>query len=117
MICSRQMQLEFDTYRQTVEKVGEEAKKIVTADTGAVCEICHKTKFADGVGHKCAYCNLKSCARCGGRMAVKNKVIIMLFHQGSHRLERYLNILLLLLLFIQDCLEKSLKIKFALKST
>ena len=33
------------------------------------------------------------------------------FHveQGLHRLEKYLN--------IQDCLEKSLKIKFALKST
>ena len=29
--------------------------------------------------------------------------------QGSHRLEKYLN--------IQVCLEKSLKIKFALKST
>ena len=29
--------------------------------------------------------------------------------QGSHRLEKYLN--------IQDCLEKSLKIKFVLKST
>ena len=29
--------------------------------------------------------------------------------QGSHRLEKYLN--------IQNCLEKSLKIKFALKST
>ena len=29
--------------------------------------------------------------------------------QGSHRLEKYLN--------IQDCLEKSLKNKFALKST
>ena len=29
--------------------------------------------------------------------------------QGSHMLEKYLN--------IQDCLEKSLKIKFALKST
>ena len=31
------------------------------------------------------------------------------FLQGSHRLEKYVN--------IQDCLEKSLKIKFALKST
>ena len=29
--------------------------------------------------------------------------------QGSHRLDNYLN--------IHDCLEKSLKIKFALKST
>ena len=33
----------------------------------------------------------------------------ILGEQGSHRLEKYLN--------IQDCLEKSLKIKFALKST
>ena len=31
--------------------------------------------------------------------------------QGSHRLEKYLNI------HVQDCLEKCLKIKFALKST
>ena len=30
-------------------------------------------------------------------------------NQGSHRLEKYLN--------IQDCLEKSLKIKFVLEST
>ena len=34
---------------------------------------------------------------------------IMLKCQGSHRLEKYLN--------IQDCLEKSLKMKYALKST
>ena len=33
----------------------------------------------------------------------------MTIPQDSHRLEKYLN--------IQDCLEKSLKIKFALKST
>ena len=34
---------------------------------------------------------------------------IVLFFQGSHRLEKYLN--------IQDCFEKSLKIRFVLKST
>ena len=37
------------------------------------------------------------------------KIKFFEFTQGSHRLEKYLN--------IQDCLEKSLKIKFALKST
>ena len=34
---------------------------------------------------------------------------LVFIEQGSHRLEKYLN--------IQDCLEKSLKIKFPLKST
>ncbi|XP_048727867.2 regulating synaptic membrane exocytosis protein 2-like isoform X4 [Ostrea edulis] len=70
----RKMQHEFDTYRQTVDKVNVEAKKLgpqAQLDTGAVCQICHKTKFADGVGHVCQYCQLKSCARCGGRMTVK----------------------------------------------
>ena len=39
----------------------------------------------------------------------RNKSPVSVFYQGSHRLEKYLN--------MQDCLEKSLNIKFALKST
>ena len=38
-----------------------------------------------------------------------SKTECFIISQGSHWLEKYLN--------IQDCLEKSLKIKFALKST
>lgn len=70
------MQMELDTYKTTVDKVNEEAKKMggPTQDTGAICQICHKTKFADGIGHRCNYCQLRSCARCGGRMTVKTKV-------------------------------------------
>ncbi|ESO09216.1 hypothetical protein HELRODRAFT_73883 [Helobdella robusta] len=34
------------------------------ADTN-VCRLCNKTKFADGSGHHCYYCSLKSCAKCG----------------------------------------------------
>ncbi|XP_022331909.2 regulating synaptic membrane exocytosis protein 2-like isoform X7 [Crassostrea virginica] len=70
----RKMQHELETYRQNVDKINLEAKKLGPQgqlDTGAVCQICHKTKFADGVGHMCHYCQLKSCARCGGRMTVK----------------------------------------------
>ncbi|XP_062566035.1 regulating synaptic membrane exocytosis protein 2-like isoform X4 [Saccostrea cucullata] len=70
----RKMQHDFDAYRQSVDKINLEAKKLGPQgqlDTGAVCQICHKTKFADGVGHVCHYCQLKSCARCGGRMTVK----------------------------------------------
>ena len=43
----------------------------------------------------------------GSRMIADPGVMSLI--QGSHRREKYLN--------IQDCLEKSLKIKFALKST
>ena len=48
------------------------------------------------------------------RLAIREISIFLLVSvaissQSSHRLEKYLN--------IQDCLEKSLKIKFALKST
>ncbi|XP_025090830.1 regulating synaptic membrane exocytosis protein 2-like isoform X4 [Pomacea canaliculata] len=68
----RQMQDEFLTYQQTVLKLSEETRKIGQQyDEGAVCDICHKTKFADGVGHSCYYCHKKSCARCGGRTQLK----------------------------------------------
>ena len=45
----------------------------------------------------------------GPNIIFLNKPLIFEIYQGSHRLEKYLN--------IQDCLKKSLKIKFAMKST
>ena len=45
---------------------------------------------------------------CSSRLTAKG-VTLLCHLQGLHRLEKYLN--------IQDCLEKSLKIKFSLKST
>ncbi|XP_029325349.1 regulating synaptic membrane exocytosis protein 2 isoform X27 [Mus caroli] len=36
------------------------------------CGICHKTKFADGCGHNCSYCQTKFCARCGGRVSLRS---------------------------------------------
>ncbi|XP_022645205.1 regulating synaptic membrane exocytosis protein 1-like isoform X2 [Varroa destructor] len=42
----------------------------------ATCQLCLKTKFADGVGHICNYCNVRCCARCGGKVSLRsNKVI------------------------------------------
>eukprot|EP00106_Octopus_bimaculoides_P022282 XP_014789724.1 PREDICTED: regulating synaptic membrane exocytosis protein 1-like isoform X3 [Octopus bimaculoides] len=67
----QQMQDEFDSYQQAVKKLSEETKQVTPQDEGAVCQICHKTKFADGVGHSCHYCHLKSCARCGGRITMR----------------------------------------------
>ena len=74
----RNLQDEFENYEASVKKLSEESKQQVTTPGNvveALCEICHKTKFADGIGHQCHYCNLKSCARCGGKTILRtNKV-------------------------------------------
>ncbi|XP_063708928.1 regulating synaptic membrane exocytosis protein 2 [Culicoides brevitarsis] len=57
-----------DTIRQQQRRAG--------ADLEATCHICLKTKFADGIGHVCHYCNIRCCARCGGKVTLRsNKVI------------------------------------------
>ena len=62
-------------YQASVKKLSEESKVTAVGQQGAICQICHKTKFADGIGHKCHYCGVRSCARCGGKMGLKgNKV-------------------------------------------
>ncbi|CAD6189336.1 unnamed protein product [Caenorhabditis auriculariae] len=53
----------------------ETSRKLIGTQDDAICQICQKTKFADGIGHKCFYCQLRSCARCGGRAQSKNKAI------------------------------------------
>uniref|UniRef100_A0A183CN27 C2 domain-containing protein n=1 Tax=Globodera pallida TaxID=36090 RepID=A0A183CN27_GLOPA len=75
-----------------IERQIQERKEIAQRGTqdDAICQICQvvdinhrsflsfvlqKTKFADGIGHKCIYCQLRSCARCGGRTPSKNKSI------------------------------------------
>ncbi|KAJ8334438.1 hypothetical protein SKAU_G00400770 [Synaphobranchus kaupii] len=67
---------QFEMYKDQVKKIGEEAQltQEQKGDT-PTCGICHKTKFADGCGHVCSYCQTKFCARCGGRVALRsNKV-------------------------------------------
>ncbi|XP_066269052.1 regulating synaptic membrane exocytosis protein 2-like isoform X5 [Branchiostoma lanceolatum] len=64
---------EFANYEQAVKELGEEKKQSYgNVDSGAVCEICHKTKFAEGVGHTCVYCELKVCARCGWMVTLRS---------------------------------------------
>ena len=69
----RCMQDEFVACQENVLKFSVEKRRTgQQLDEGAVCEICLKTKFADGVGHSCHYCNKKSCARCGRRVTIKS---------------------------------------------
>ncbi|XP_058131855.1 regulating synaptic membrane exocytosis protein 2 isoform X15 [Dasypus novemcinctus] len=68
---------QFEMYKEQVKKMGEESQQQPEQKGDApTCGICHKTKFADGCGHNCSYCQTKFCARCGGRVSLRsNKVM------------------------------------------
>ncbi|XP_047455484.1 regulating synaptic membrane exocytosis protein 2 isoform X23 [Mugil cephalus] len=64
---------QFESYKDQVKKMGEESKPVQDQKSEApTCGICHKTKFADGCGHLCSYCQTKFCARCGGRVSLRS---------------------------------------------
>uniref|UniRef100_A0A669F7S7 Regulating synaptic membrane exocytosis 2 n=1 Tax=Oreochromis niloticus TaxID=8128 RepID=A0A669F7S7_ORENI len=73
----KKLHQQFESYKDQVKKMGEEANQGQNQKSEApTCGICHKTKFADGCGHLCSYCQTKFCARCGGRVSLRsNKVM------------------------------------------
>ncbi|XP_072118814.1 regulating synaptic membrane exocytosis protein 2 isoform X1 [Mobula birostris] len=74
----RKLHQQFEMYKDQVKKMGDEAQQQQEQKTSdaPTCGICHKTKFADGCGHICSYCQTKFCARCGGRVSLRsNKVM------------------------------------------
>jgi len=95
----RNLQDDFENYEASVKKLNEESQQqqqqqqahqqahqhqqppgLVPAGAAepaapfddAMCQICHKTKFADGVGNQCHYCGLRSCSRCGSKAALRS---------------------------------------------
>lgn len=76
LLFHRKLHQQFEMYKDQVKKIGDEAqKKPEQKADSPTCGICHKTKFADGCGHVCSYCQTKFCARCGGRVSLRsNKV-------------------------------------------
>ncbi|XP_077432193.1 regulating synaptic membrane exocytosis protein 2 isoform X23 [Vanacampus margaritifer] len=73
----KKLHQQFESYKDQVKKMGDETKQVQEQKSEApTCGICHKTKFADGCGHLCSYCQTKFCARCGGRVSLRsNKVM------------------------------------------
>ncbi|XP_053323704.1 regulating synaptic membrane exocytosis protein 2 isoform X2 [Spea bombifrons] len=64
---------QFEMYKEQVKQMGEEAQQQQEQKSDApTCGICHKTKFADGCGQNCSYCQTKFCARCGGRVSLRS---------------------------------------------
>ncbi|XP_006807032.1 regulating synaptic membrane exocytosis protein 1 isoform X6 [Neolamprologus brichardi] len=77
----RGIQQQLSSYRETViRQATAAAGSAVHRDDAPTCGICHKTKFADGCGNPCSYCQTKFCARCGGRVSLRSntedKVVI-----------------------------------------
>ncbi|XP_029306289.1 regulating synaptic membrane exocytosis protein 2 isoform X26 [Cottoperca gobio] len=77
----RGIQQQLSSYRETVIwQATVAAGSAIHRDDAPTCGICHKTKFADGCGNLCSYCQTKFCARCGGRVSLRSntedKVVI-----------------------------------------
>uniref|UniRef100_H3C468 Regulating synaptic membrane exocytosis 1 n=1 Tax=Tetraodon nigroviridis TaxID=99883 RepID=H3C468_TETNG len=75
------IQHQLSSYRETViRQATVSAGSAAHRDDAPTCGICHKTKFADGCGNLCSYCQTKFCARCGGRVSLRSntedKVVI-----------------------------------------
>uniref|UniRef100_A0A8C5EUJ5 Regulating synaptic membrane exocytosis protein 1-like n=1 Tax=Gouania willdenowi TaxID=441366 RepID=A0A8C5EUJ5_GOUWI len=73
----RGIQQQLSSYRETViRQATAAAGSTVHRDDAPTCGICHKTKFADGCGNLCSYCQTKFCARCGGRVSLRSNTVI-----------------------------------------
>uniref|UniRef100_A0A3B4YPN7 Regulating synaptic membrane exocytosis 1 n=1 Tax=Seriola lalandi dorsalis TaxID=1841481 RepID=A0A3B4YPN7_SERLL len=71
------IQQQLSSYRETViRQASAAAGSTVHRDDAPTCGICHKTKFADGCGNLCSYCQTKFCARCGGRVSLRSNTVI-----------------------------------------
>uniref|UniRef100_A0A3Q3LBX8 Regulating synaptic membrane exocytosis 1b n=1 Tax=Mastacembelus armatus TaxID=205130 RepID=A0A3Q3LBX8_9TELE len=74
----RTLHQQFESYKQEVRRIGAETRRQPTQqkDDAPTCGICRKTKFADGCGHVCSYCQTKFCARCGGRVSLRSNNVM-----------------------------------------
>uniref|UniRef100_A0A8C4VTF4 Regulating synaptic membrane exocytosis 1 n=1 Tax=Gopherus evgoodei TaxID=1825980 RepID=A0A8C4VTF4_9SAUR len=77
LLC-RRLHQQFESYKEQVRKIGEESRRYQGEhkDDAPTCGICLKTKFADGCGHLCSYCQTKFCARCGGRVSLRSNNVM-----------------------------------------
>ncbi|XP_028844850.1 regulating synaptic membrane exocytosis protein 1-like isoform X17 [Denticeps clupeoides] len=75
----RTLHQQLSTYKEQARRIGAETRQQQqqqqqgqAKDDAPTCGICHKTKFADGCGNLCSYCQTKFCARCGGRVSLRS---------------------------------------------
>ncbi|KAM4599666.1 regulating synaptic membrane exocytosis protein 1 isoform 6-T6 [Fundulus diaphanus] len=81
----RGIQQHLSSYRETVIRQATTAGSGVLRDDAPTCGICRKTKFADGCGNLCSYCQTKFCARCGGRVSLRSNTLALCSSFGGQR--------------------------------
>uniref|UniRef100_A0A8B9LE33 Regulating synaptic membrane exocytosis 1a n=1 Tax=Astyanax mexicanus TaxID=7994 RepID=A0A8B9LE33_ASTMX len=72
------------SYKEQVRRIAQEPQQRQQGqhkDDAPTCGICHKTKFADGCGNLCSYCQTKFCARCGGRVSLRSNNVMWVCNQ------------------------------------
>uniref|UniRef100_A0A4W5L2K1 Regulating synaptic membrane exocytosis 1 n=1 Tax=Hucho hucho TaxID=62062 RepID=A0A4W5L2K1_9TELE len=77
--CDATLHQQFESYKEQVRRIGVETRRQQQGqhkDDTPTCGICRKTKFADGCGHHCSYCQTKFCARCGGRVSLRSNNVM-----------------------------------------
>ncbi|XP_061088911.1 regulating synaptic membrane exocytosis protein 1 isoform X1 [Conger conger] len=74
----KRLHQQFESYKEQVQRIGVETRRPPGQhkDDTPTCGICRKTKFADGCGHLCSYCQTKFCARCGGRVSLRSNNVM-----------------------------------------
>ena len=60
---------------EQIRAKADEQRRKQGQELDSTCQICLKTKFADGIGHTCNYCNVRCCARCGGKVALRSSKV------------------------------------------
>lgn len=55
----KRAEMELQDLDRQIDERKENALRLLGTQDDAICQICQKTKFADGIGHKCIYCQLR----------------------------------------------------------
>ncbi|KAM7292867.1 regulating synaptic membrane exocytosis protein 2 [Ixodes scapularis] len=75
-VARRRKQDEVQLLEHAIGQRCAELRKVGGEQLVATCQICLKTKFADGIGHICNYCDIRCCARCGGKVSLRSSKVI-----------------------------------------
>ena len=71
----RRQKEEVQVLEDTIRLRSESQRRRGVEISESICQMCLKTKFVDGMGHVCHYCQVRCCARCGGKCSLRNSKV------------------------------------------